>query len=261
MRRAICTVLVLGTLAAGCARQTETKEKEPPKPSPAVARLLKIAQSPAAALDPLDAPAAPRGFARVDVLRLARWLVDAVERTSSAGVEDVRTTRDAVDHTFAALDMRSRVRIRDLLVSSSRERYRSMPVDWIVVDRWERGHEPEAGPRIVKSAWRVGVDEGHLELKLQVLQAYVSVAGIPMFLDRTFSLTSADPSRSPAEPVHFGAYAKVLGIDRCHVVRTGRFRPETDTAKLAKLPASLERDVKAKGMRESFDGDFRRGCD
>lgn len=257
MRRVLCSVLVLLFIAAGCARSSETK---PPAPSPAVARLLELAASPAVELDPLDAPSAPRGFARADVLRLAGWLVDAVERTSTAD-EQVRTLRDAVDHTFESLDMRSRVRIRDLMEFTSREGYGAMPVDWMIVDRWEPEHRPAGRPRVIKSSWDVDVDEGHLEVRLQVLQAYLSVGGTPMFIDRTFALISSDPSRSPGVPVYFGAYATVPGIDRCHVVRTGRFRPESDTPQLARIADALEREMGTKRIRDSSDGNFRRGCD
>lgn len=257
MRRVLCSVLVLLFVAAGCARSSEAK---PPAPSPAVARLLELAASPAVDLDPIDAPSAPRGFARVDVLRLAGWLVDAVERTSTAD-EQVRTLRDAVDHTFAALDMRSRVRIRDLMESTSRENYDAMSMEWLIVDRWEPKHAPMGTPRVIKAAWDVDVDEGHLEVRLQVLQAYVSAGRTPMFIDRTFALISSDPSRSPAVPVYFGAYATVPGIDRCHVIRTGRFRPDTDAPRLSRIADSLEADMGTKRIRESSDGNFRRGCD
>lgn len=258
MRRLPCSVLLLLLITAGCARSDDATE---PAPSPEVARLLEVAASPEVELDPLDAPAAPRGFSRVDVLRLAGWLVEAVERTSTADTEHVRTLRDAVDHTFEALDMRSRLRIRDLMDSTSREDYGAMPVDWMIVDRWERGHGPAGRPRVIKAAWHAGIDEGHLEVRLQVLQAYVSVAGEPMFVDRTFALISSDPARSPAVPVYFGAFASVPGIDRCHVVRQGRFRPETDDAQLARTAAALERDVASGRMRDSSGGSFRRGCD
>jgi len=257
MRRLLPCLFVL-VLATGCAR-----DAEPAKPTapPELAPLLELAKSPEVELDATDAPRAPRGFNRVDVLTLANALVDAVRRTGTAGPDEIGSARDAADHTFASLDMRSRVRIADLMETTSRDTYAGMPVTWMFVDRWEHGHRPVSPGRIIKAAWSVEDDDGFLDVTLQVVQSYVDPTGAPMFIDRMYSLSSEDPSRGPALQTFLGAAVRVTGIDRCHVVETGRFRPERDVHRLRKSAEYLREDVAADGVRPIGDDDFRRGCD
>lgn len=255
MRRVLCGVLLLLAIA-GCARAPETR-KEPPRPE--LAPLLELARSPEVELDPTEAPAAPRGFNRVDVLTLANALVDAVERTGTADPEEIASERDAVDHTFAGLDMRSRREITDDLEATS-EHYKDMPVDWAVTDRWETGHRP-ASSRVVKASWRTKSEGGYLGVTLQVVRAHVDAGGRPMFLNRTFELWNSDPSRAPATQTYFNFTAGVTGVDRCHLVRTGRLRPDTDADRARRGADLLRQEISARGVTTRSDSDFRRGCD
>ncbi|WP_313405046.1 hypothetical protein [Aeromicrobium sp.] len=257
MRRFLCSALILLTVAAGCGRDPEKEEPDTPVE---VTRLTKLAQAPEVDLDPTDAPAPPRGFSRTDVIVLATRLVEAVERASTADADAAATARDAVDHTFAGLDMRSRVDMTKALESASRH-YRRMPVAWTVADRWDPGHRPARPARVIKAAWRVEVENAHLGVTLQTVHASIDPHGHAMFVRRTWGLWNAEPQRAPASQTYLDFAAGVTGIDRCHVVATGRFRPEQSTARLARQARYLRDDLTAKGVTQSSDTDFRRGCD
>src|SRR5690606_12971736 len=122
------------------------------------------------------------------------------------------SARDAADHTFAALDMRSRVDIASTIRSTERK-YEGMSVLWVLTDRWQDGHEPVHAPRIVKAAWETSRDDhGDLEVALQVVQASRDADGWPMFVARTYELSSSNPRRAPAVKTSFGASATIRGI-------------------------------------------------
>lgn len=255
MRR-LLTLLPIVIVLAGCGR---SPEPEKPAGRPAPAPLLELARSPEIELDATDAPKAPRGWNRVDVLALANALVDAVERTGTADPDRVPTVLDATDHTFAGLDMRSRRGIADSLEQASQD-YRDMPVDWVVADRFERGHRP-VSTRIIKASWRTESDHGHLGVTLETVQAYVDAHGHPMFLNRIFGLWNSDPSRAPATQTHLDLSAGVTGVDRCHLVRTGVLRPDTDVERLREGAENLREEVATDRVTVGTDSDFRAGCD
>lgn len=255
MRR-LLTFLLIAIVLAGCGRSPET---EKPVGRPAPTPLLELARSPEIELDATDAPKAPRGWNRVDVLTLANALVDAVERTGTADPDRIATVLDATDHTFADLDMRSRRGIADSLEETSRN-YRDMPVDWVVTDRFAPRHRP-VSTRIIKASWRTESDHGHLGVTLETVQAYVDDHGHPMFINRIFGLWNSDPSRAPATQTHLDFSAGVTGVDRCRLVRTGVLRPDTDVKRLRAGADHLRKEVATDGVTDGTDSDFRAGCD
>lgn len=256
MRRLPSCLLALMILT-GCAHSPAPQD---PPERPELAPLLEFAKSPEVELDATDAPAPPRGFSRPDVLVLANALVDAAERTETGGAEPPPSDRDAVDHTFTALDMRSR---RDMTKSSesASRRYEGMSVAWMMADQWERGHRPVGPGRIIKAAWRAESENGHLGVGLQFVRAYLDVRGTPMFVERHITLWNSDPQRMPGTQTYLDLSARITGIDRCHLVSTGRFRPDRDTKRLRKAAEHLGEQLSAKGITELTDADFRRGCD
>lgn len=249
----VCALLTL----TACARAHDDRQAPP---TPEVTALLELAKSPPANPDPADAPNPPKGFTRADVRHLARWLVDAVERTGTADQGSIVTERDAVDHTFAAIDMRSRVEFaRDVTLTA--RHYGNMPVSWIFTDRWEPAHRPTRPGRIIKSAWDVERSDDWLVLSLQVVQAFRSPADQPMFLRRTFTVASTEPRGGPAVPVWLSFSAGIDGIDRCHLVRTGLFRPERDHDQLRTSAQNIESHLGSKDIREPKDSNFTAGCE
>ena len=251
------SLLIALLILTGCAPSPASQE---PPERPHLAPLLKLARSAEVELDATDAPAPPRGFSRSDVLVLANALVAAAERTETGGAEPPTSEHDAVDHTFAALDMRSR---RDMTTSSesASRRYEGMSVAWTMVDQWERGHRPVGPGRIIKAAWRAQSDDGHLGVSLQFVRAHLDAQGTPMFVDRRITLWNSDPQRMPGTQTYLDLSARITGIDRCHLVSTGRFRPDEDTKRLQADAELLGDQLSTRGITEASDHDFRRGCD
>lgn len=249
----ICLLLALSACAGA-------EGEPPPPPSPEVAALLELAASPEVELDHSDAPRPPKGFSRADVRHLAGWLIDAVERTGTADQDTIVTERAAVDHTFAAIDMRSRVELARQVTLTARH-YDNMPVSWIFTDRWEPADRPTQPGHIIKSAWEAERRGDWLVLSLQVVQAFRSPADQPMFIRRTFIVASTEPRGGPAVPVGLSFAAGIDGIDRCHLVRTGLFRAASDVTQLRKSAQSLKAQLKSKRIREAKDTDFTAGCE
>lgn len=256
MRRPLSGLVTL-VILAGCAHSPAPQQ---PPERPELAPLLELAKSPEVEIDATDAPDPPRGFSRPDVLVLANTLVDAAERTEAGGAEPPTSERDAVDHTFTALDMRSR---RDMTTSSesASRRYEGMSVAWMMADQWERGHRPVGPGRIIKAAWRAESDNGHLGVGLQFVRAYLDARGTPMFVERHITLWNSDPQRMPGTQTYLDLSAGITGVDRCHLVATGRLRPDDDTKRLQAGAEHLGDQLSTRGITESADKDFRRGCD
>lgn len=256
MLRFIPAVLCALIGLSACTPQNQNR----PLPSPEIAALRKLAASPTVPLDRTDAPRPPKGFTRADVNHLARWLIEAVKRTGTADQESIVTERDAVDHTFHAIDMRSRVKFSRHVTETSRD-YGGIPLAWIFTDRWESGDRPTAPSRVIKAAWKTERSGDWLMVSLHVIQAFRNSAEDAMFVRREFVVASTNPRGGPAVPVWMTFSAGIDGIDRCHLVATGRFRVDTDTRRLREAATRIQRQLDHTGLDESTDTDFTAGCE
>lgn len=247
---------LMTTLLAGCSPDERPAATAKPL-DPTTRALIRIAEGPAADLE-ARWPDAPRGFTRADRDQLADWLVGVARRALHPPAANL-SDRAALDHAFAAIDMRSRVDFARTVERASR-RYGSMPLAWAFADQFEPRAQPPRAGRIIRARWAAEDDRGWFTLHLRATYAYVSPDGRPMLITRGFSLASQDPDAGPAQPVWIGFHGTVHAIDRCHVVRTGRLRPSSDPDEIAQALRRLRTEARTGAKDDSDADDFTAGC-